>query len=90
MKGYITVQEVDLEAVKSALPLHLKLTLNEVGCIRFEVNQRANNPLIFDVNEEFCDEKAFELHQLRIIGTEWAQVTHNVARHYEINKVKDN
>lgn len=87
LNGFIEVQESDLEAVISALPLHVKLTLDEVGCNIFEVIQRTNNPCVFDVYEEFIDKRTYDLHQSRIKGTEWASVTQNIVRHYEMTKL---
>jgi len=37
LKGYITVLYEDLSAVREELPNHIKLTLQEEGCLVFEV-----------------------------------------------------
>lgn len=87
LEGFIEIPLLDLELVKSALPLHTKLTLAEVGCIAFEVIQRSDDSCLFDVYEEFINADAFKQHQFRIKGTEWESVTQNVIRHYEIQEI---
>ncbi|MCG7497340.1 antibiotic biosynthesis monooxygenase [Vibrio sp. Of7-15] len=84
LKGFILVPESDLDVVKSELVLHKRLTLEEPGCITFSVTENSNNPLRFDVYEEFTDKSAFEYHQKRVRASHWGKVTVNVKRHYEI------
>ena len=84
LKGYILVPEQDLQIVKRELINHKKLTLQEQGCISFSVIENSDNPLRFDVFEEFVDKAAFEQHQARVKSSYWGKVTLNVERHYEI------
>ncbi|HCE4761481.1 putative quinol monooxygenase [Vibrio parahaemolyticus] len=84
LKGYILVPEQDLQIVKRELVNHKKLTLQEQGCISFSVTENSDNPLRFDVFEEFVDKAAFEQHQARVKSSYWGKVTLNVERHYEI------
>ncbi|MDW6004814.1 putative quinol monooxygenase [Vibrio mangrovi] len=84
LKGFIIVPESDLAAVKQALVRHRKLTLEEPGCIVFEVTENADDPQRFDVYEEFTDKSAFEQHQKRVKRSLWGEITMNVERHYEI------
>ena len=86
LKGFIVVPEADIKAMLSELPNHTKLTLKEPGCSLFEVKSRRGEPCIFDVHEEFIDDASFELHQSRIKGTKWADITANVERHYKVNR----
>ena len=65
LKGFILVPESDLELVQTELVNHISLTLEETGCITFSVTQNPENPLRFDVYEEFLDKASFELHQQR-------------------------
>lgn len=37
LKGFILVPEEELETVKSALPIHMRLTKSEAGCLVFQV-----------------------------------------------------
>ncbi|MFM2483507.1 putative quinol monooxygenase [Celerinatantimonas yamalensis] len=84
LKGFILVPEQDREVVKSELINHKRLTLQEQGCITFSVTKNLNNPLRFDVFEEFVDKAAFEEHQQRVKNSYWGKVTANVERYYEI------
>ncbi|RUM56664.1 MAG: antibiotic biosynthesis monooxygenase [Marinomonas sp.] len=86
LKGFILVPESELELVKSELINHTRLTLEETGCITFSVIQNPDNPLRFDVYEEFSDKESFDLHQQRVKESHWGKVTVNVERHYEILK----
>jgi autoinducer 2-degrading protein len=84
LKGYIMVPPSELAAVRAELPAHSRLTLEEPGCLVFEVTQHATDPCRFDVYEEFMDRASFESHQLRVRSSRWGEVTANVARHYEV------
>ncbi|TOM29237.1 antibiotic biosynthesis monooxygenase, partial [Vibrio parahaemolyticus] len=66
LKGFILVPESELESVKSELVNHKRLTLEESGCITFSVTQNSEDPLRFDVYEEFIDKMAFAYHQQRV------------------------
>ncbi|SJN55581.1 Antibiotic biosynthesis monooxygenase [Vibrio ruber DSM 16370] len=84
LKSFILVPESELKLVKSELVNHKRLTLEETGCITFSVIQNSENPLRFDVYEEFTDKASFEQHQKRVKASHWGKVTVNVERHYEI------
>ncbi|MDD1779650.1 antibiotic biosynthesis monooxygenase [Enterovibrio sp. ZSDZ35] len=84
LKGHILVPEPELDIVKSELENHKRLTREEAGCLVFEVSQCIENPLRFDVYEEFVDKAAFESHQKRVKSSHWGEVTSNVSRYYEI------
>lgn len=84
LQGYILVPESDLAAVKAELLNHVALTCIEKGCVVFRVNQCVEDPLRFNVYEEFVDQLAFDLHQKRVETSFWAEVTVRVERHYEI------
>lgn len=86
LKGFILVPEPELEVVKSELVTSKRLTLEESGCITFSVIENSNNPLRFDVYEEFKDKPAFEHHQKRVKASRWGKVTVNVERHYQIQE----
>ncbi|MCP8690036.1 putative quinol monooxygenase, partial [Marinobacterium sedimentorum] len=84
LKGFILVQDMDLDTVKLELPLHCELTRKEPGCLVFEVTPNESNQNRFDVYEEFSSKAAFEAHQARVKSSRWGQVTTNVERHYDI------
>lgn len=87
LEGRIIVPVSQMDAVKVELGLHIKLTKEETGCLVFRVNQREDNPLIFDVYEEFVDREAFEFHQSRVQKSEWAIATRDVKREYQVTEV---
>ncbi|WP_346958006.1 antibiotic biosynthesis monooxygenase [uncultured Arthrobacter sp.] len=69
--------------VAQHLPLHIKLTRAEQGCLSFEVKP-TQNPLIWQVDEQFQDAASFRAHQKRVAESEWGRATAGIARHYEI------
>ncbi len=89
LSGFILVPEADLDIVTLALLEHTRLTRQEPGCICFEVKPNQDNPLRFDVYEEFVDQAAFDLHQQRVKASHWGTVTVNVSRHYQITSNPD-
>ncbi|HAS3568574.1 antibiotic biosynthesis monooxygenase [Vibrio navarrensis] len=84
LKGFIIIPESELSAVKIELETHKRLTLEEPGCLVFEVSESSENPFKFNVYEEFVDRASFEAHQQRVKSSQWGLVTANVERHYEI------
>lgn len=69
--------------VNRYLPLHIKLTRAEPGCLFFDVNP-TEDPLIWRVDERFQDGDSFRAHQQRVAGSEWGKATANIDRDYEI------
>ena len=88
LTGYIKVPVSELESVKQHLNSHVASTRDEPGCIEFDVEQREENPCIFDVYEEFEDSNSFIAHQERTKNSVWAEVTKNVERVYRIDGLK--
>lgn len=84
LKGYIIVPDEDLSAVKRALIEHTRLTIQEEGCLRFDVTPDENDPNRFNVYEEFRDKIDFEHHQKRAKASVWGKVTENVSRFYQV------
>ena len=70
--------------IKQELNEHIELTRQEDGCLIFDVIQDADNLNKFTVYEEFINQQAFELHQVRVNKSKWGSVSKNVERHYEI------
>ncbi len=73
----------EAEAVKKALPEHLRLTRAEEGCISFDVTP-SDSPLIWNVSEEFTGKAAYEAHQQRAADSPWAEITKGIPRDYKI------
>lgn len=85
LQGFILIPETELDLVRNELETHTRLTLEEPGCMTFEVVENLDNPCRFDVYEEFADEAAFQQHQERVRASRWGQVTVNVERHYTVS-----
>ncbi len=88
LKGYIVVADVDLSKVKTELVNHTALTLQEKGCLVFEVKQDELNNNKFFVYEEFIDQQSFDTHQRRVNASTWGAMSKNVKRHYDISYAK--
>ncbi|KGJ90166.1 putative quinol monooxygenase [Colwellia psychrerythraea] len=85
LQGYIIVPNEGLTLVNKALILHKELTLQESGCITFEVTEDKNDSNKYNVYEEFIDQQAFDIHQLRVKNSHWGKVTVNLQRNYRIS-----
>ena len=86
LTGHIEITDSDLEAVLKHLPQHIAATRAESGCLKFEVVQRTDYPLIFDVDELFVDKAAFDAHQKRVRASDWGSVTAGAKRHYQVTE----
>lgn len=84
LKGHITVPKDQIEDVQKELIEHIRLTREEPGCLLFNVIQRQDDLLVFDVYEEFVDRAAFDSHQSRVKTSKWGMVTKDVERDYTI------
>ena len=74
----------DATLVAAHVPEHIRLTRAEPGCLHFDVAQTAN-PLIWDVNETFIDQAAFDAHQTRTKASDWARLTAHIPRDFAIS-----
>ena len=84
LDGFLRCASEDEAArVRAALPLHVRLTRAEPGCLRFDVTP-TDDPLVWTVSEEFIDPAAFKAHQARAGASDWAQATQGIARDYSI------
>lgn len=84
LSGWLDVQEKDLANIKRALPTHIRLSEQETDCVFFRVWQDRINPLKFNVIESFKSPTAFRRHQATMKNSEWAMVSRNAVRHYDI------
>jgi len=82
LEGYIRVPYEELETIKNKLNEHIEHTLNEDGCLEFDVTQDDSDECIFHVFEKFLDNDAFNLHQARTKISDWGAVSKNVGRFY--------
>ena len=79
----ICTDEQQAATVRAYLPDHVLLTLAEPGCLKFEVHETVN-PLIWQVDESFADQPAFDAHQARTRASEWHKATARIARAFQI------
>ncbi|MDF3413677.1 antibiotic biosynthesis monooxygenase [Sulfitobacter sp. M57] len=84
LKGYLRcADEAEAGRVRAALDEHIRLTRAEAGCVSFHVTA-TDDPLVWQVAEEFTTPVAFEAHQTRAAASDWARETRGIAREYEI------
>ena len=81
----ICITEDDLEIVKAYLPEHTRLSRAEPGCISFSVTQTAN-PLIWQLDETYADQAAFEAHQTRNRASLWWQKSQHIKRDFQLTE----
>lgn len=84
LSGYMDVPKAELKSLKLALPTHIRLSQQEPDCTSFRIWQDKNIPTRFHVIEHFSSPKAFARHQARMKNSEWALVSKNASRHYDI------
>lgn len=84
LSGYLRcANEAEAARVQASLDEHIRLTRSEAGCVSFTVTP-TDDPLVWQVAEEFTDSAAFEAHQERARASDWAVQTKGIAREYEI------
>lgn len=69
--------------VRAAIETHIRLTRAEPGCVSFEVVP-TDDPMIWQVDEVFTDQAAFEAHQTRAKTSDWATQTAGITRKYTV------
>jgi quinol monooxygenase YgiN len=84
LTGTMTCPPERADAVRTALPEHIRLTRAEPGCLAFEVTETA--PGVLSVAERFTDRTTFEAHQRRTTASVWARVTAGCPRDYEVTE----
>ena len=68
------------------LPEHAELSRAEPGNLRFDLAQ-TDDPLVFDLNELYADNDAFQAHRTRLHGARWGAESHGIARDFERREV---
>ncbi|AJQ94918.1 putative quinol monooxygenase [Gynuella sunshinyii] len=84
LMGHIIVPRSSLEAVMAELDNHIAQTLQEPGCLVFDVKQDKYQSNRFNVYEEFVDNDAFEAHQIRVRKSLWGILSAKAERHYQV------
>lgn len=70
------------DAVRAALPEHVRLTTAEPGCQGFDVTETA--PGVFSVSERFVDRAVYDAHQTRTRASDWWRVTSHLSLEFEL------
>lgn len=89
LTGYIDVPPERRDAIRAALPEHIRLTRAEPGCLSFEVIESSSTPGRFAVSERFTDAAAFQAHQTRAAASDWAQISQGIPRTYEVKGLEE-
>ncbi|WP_245781102.1 putative quinol monooxygenase [Celeribacter neptunius] len=82
LTGTMTCAQDEIESVVSLLPMHIRQSRAEPGCLQFELWQDELKPTEFHITEVFRDERAFEAHQDRTRNSDWFRVTGHMMRDY--------
>ena len=88
LSGHLDVPATALEAVRLELPHHIAATLQEEGCIAFDVTEAVERVGRFNVYEEFISREALEYHQQRVGRSRWGEVSATAQRYYAIEEVE--
>lgn len=72
-------------AVLTHLPLHMRLTLREPGCLLFDLAQ-GEDPMVWSVEEVFASYAAYETHQKRSAQSDWGRATLRIRRDYRLGE----
>lgn len=80
----ICTDEQQVEVVRTHLPEHIRLSRAEPGCLSFTVTQ-TDDPLIWQVDETFTDQAAFDAHQTRTKASAWFRASGHIQRRFSIS-----
>lgn len=73
----------DIALVTQHLPAHIAASRAEPGCMSFNVVQSAD-PLVWQLDESFTDQAAFDAHQARTRASPWFGVSRHLGRDFNI------
>ncbi|MBM7815721.1 quinol monooxygenase YgiN [Brevibacterium paucivorans] len=89
LNGTLICKDVsDDSIVERFLPKHVALSRDEPGCLRFEVTQ-SDDPLVWNVSEQFTDQASFDSHQARVKASEWGHATSHIPCDYTIARPEE-
>lgn len=84
LTGTLTCRsEQDLSRVLAHVDDHIRLSRAEPGCLSFAIT-RTVDPMVWQVDESFVDQAAFEAHQARTRASEWYRQTAELPRAFQI------
>ena len=82
LSGRLICADADeVRIVAEHLPEHVRMSRAEPGCLRFDV-QPTEDPLIWQLDEAFVDEAAFEAHQTRNRASVWWEKSRAIRRDF--------
>lgn len=73
----------DLKIVEDYLPDHIALSRAEVGCVFFNV-MHTSDPMVWQLDETYTDQAAFDAHQARNRASIWWAKSQNLLRDFKI------
>lgn len=82
----ICANEAERRLVLAELPLHIRATVREPGCLSFNIAQSAD-PMIWQVDEIFASKAAFAAHQTRTASSRWGAATRALRRDYSLSEI---
>tara|TARA_A100001015_G_scaffold308852_1_gene407176 strand:- start:168 stop:446 length:279 start_codon:yes stop_codon:yes gene_type:complete len=82
LDGYIRIPYEELEIIKDKLNEYIEHTLNDHGCLEFDVTQDDSDECIFHVFENFTDNDILNLHQANTKISDWGAINKYVERLY--------
>jgi quinol monooxygenase YgiN len=75
----------DLKIVEAYLPDHTCLSRAEPGCLTFTVTA-TDDPLVWQLDETYVDQAAFDAHQTRNRASVWWQKSQGLVRDFKITE----
>ena len=83
----ICASEAERRLVLAELPLHIRATVREPGCLSFNIAQSAD-PMVWQVDEIFASKAALAAHQTRAAASRWGAATQGLRRNYTIGAIR--
>ena len=84
----VCMSEAERAAVVTYRPGHVALTRAEPGCLSFSIDD-TDDPMVFDVVENFRDRAAFDAHQARTRDSLWFAATRSILRDFRVEELRD-
>lgn len=81
----ICTDEQDADILRAHLPDHIRQSRAQPGCLSFSVTP-TDHPLIWNVEESFVDQIAFDAHQTRTRASDWFRATGHLKRDYRVTE----
>ena len=79
----ICANDAEAEMVRAHMPEHARLTREEPGCLKFDVTE-TDDPLVWQVDEEFASPDDFRFHQERGAASTWGRISEGIKRDFQI------